>query len=182
MTTWSYLQAVCDLIDELSSCSSGRNNSVANSEMSQEVHSLLMLLSFALLQHTQQLRVLSDGMWCVNFRRSLLAIQPATDAAPNKAHDVLCQGACVSSPAIRKLLNAMQTCFISPTHETVANVDSITGQGYRHTHTRISLSMCNATQDPGAIVQQMPRQAEQSLTCNQLTKQAPQHMSVQQAT
>lgn len=90
----SHLQAVCDLIDELTSCSGGRDNSIADSQMSQEVHSLLMLLSLALLQHTQELRVLSDGVWCVNFRWSLFAIQLASDAAPDEAHDVLRQGAC----------------------------------------------------------------------------------------
>lgn len=134
MTSGNRLQAVCDLIDELTSCSGGRNNSVANSQMSQEVHSLLMLLSLARLQHTQQLRVLSDGVWCVEFRWSLLAIQLATDAAPDEAHDVLRQGACRSS-AICNLLNAMQTCFISTAHETVADCDSMTGQGHRHRQT-----------------------------------------------
>ncbi len=157
--------------------------------MSQEVHSLLMLLSLALLQHAQELRVLSDGVWCVDFRWSLLAIQLAVDAAPYEAHDVLRQGACRSTPADYELLATIQICFIPTVHETVADVDSMTGQGHRHTKTDTDTNtdtqhqpvhmQCNS--DPSVIVQQMPQQAEQIVSCNQLTKQSPQHTSVQQA-
>jgi len=164
----SHLQAVCDLIDELASCSGGRNNSIANSQMSQEVHSLLMLLSLALLQQTQQLRVLSDGVWCVEFRWSLLAIQPATDATPNKAHDVLRQSACMSSPAASRLLDALQTCFILTVHETIEHVDSMTGQGHRHRQTESQKQ--TETQHQPVHMQCNFRPwchcAEQSLTCN----------------
>ena len=95
------MQAIADLIDELASSSGGRHHCVANGKVCQEVHSLLVLLSFTLLQHIQQLRVLSDGMRRVELRRSMLAVQLATDAAPHKAHDVLCQSACSTEQLVR---------------------------------------------------------------------------------
>ena len=51
-----------DLVYELPGGSCGGNNSVAHSKVCQEVHSMLTLLSFTLLQQAQKLRVVSNGM------------------------------------------------------------------------------------------------------------------------
>lgn len=58
---------------------------------------MLMLLSLTLLQQAQELRVMSNGMWGGEARGSMLAIQLTIDAAPNEAHDVLGQGACIAT-------------------------------------------------------------------------------------
>lgn len=94
------MRTEADLIYELASSSCGRNHRVAHCQMSQEVNSMLMLLAFALLQQTQQLRVMSNGMGRVKVRGSLFAVQLTIDAAPYKAHDVLGERTCMASQYI----------------------------------------------------------------------------------
>ena len=56
---------------------------------------MLTLLPFPRLQQAQKLRVVGNGMGRGQVSRGSLAIQPTTDAAPYKAHDVLRQSACM---------------------------------------------------------------------------------------
>lgn len=104
-TLWSCHRCCClaacsydraDLIYELPGGSCGRNHCVAHSQVSQEVHSMLVLLPITLLQQAQQLRVMSNGMGRGEACGSILAVQLTVDAAPDKAHDVLGQGACIA--------------------------------------------------------------------------------------
>ena len=71
------------------------NHSVAHSKVGQEVHSMLTLLPFTLLQQAQKLRVMSDGMGRGEAQGGRFAEQLAIYAAPDKPHDVLSQGTCM---------------------------------------------------------------------------------------
>ena len=111
-----------DLIDEVASGSGGGNHSVAHSKVGQEVHCLLMLGSFSLLQRAQELRVVSDGMRRVEVWWCILAVQLAVDAAPDEAHDVLGQGACTASHTPQFKSGA--TCSL-PLHFLITLLDNI---------------------------------------------------------
>lgn len=55
---------------------------------------MLTLLPFPRLQQAQKLRVVGNSMGRSQVSWGILAVQPAINAAPHKAHDVLGQSAC----------------------------------------------------------------------------------------